>query len=32
VDAIANVATGNRGGQPDVPLDTVTITEVTLAE
>jgi cyclophilin family peptidyl-prolyl cis-trans isomerase len=32
VDAIANVSTGNRGGNPDVPLDTVTITEVTIAE
>ena len=32
VDAIAKVVTGNRGGQQDVPLDTVTITEVTLAE
>jgi cyclophilin family peptidyl-prolyl cis-trans isomerase len=32
VDAIANVATGNRGGNQDVPLETVTITEVTIAE
>jgi len=32
VDAIAGVATGNVGGHQDVPLDTVTITEVTIAE
>jgi cyclophilin family peptidyl-prolyl cis-trans isomerase len=32
VDAIAGVATGNRGGHQDVPLDTVTITEVTISE
>jgi len=32
VDAIAGVATGNRGGHQDVPLETVTITEVTIAE
>jgi cyclophilin family peptidyl-prolyl cis-trans isomerase len=32
VDVIAGVATGNRGGQQDVPLDTVTIIEVTIAE
>jgi len=32
VDAIASVATGNRGGHQDVPLETVTITEVTIAE
>lgn len=32
VDAIARVATGNRGGHQDVPLDTVTIIEVTLEE
>jgi len=31
-DAIAKVATGNRGGYQDVPLETVTITEVTIAE
>jgi len=30
VDAIAAVPTGNRGGQQDVPLDTVTILEVTI--
>jgi peptidyl-prolyl cis-trans isomerase A (cyclophilin A) len=30
VDAIAAVPTGSRGGQPDVPLDTVTILEVTI--
>ena len=30
VDAIAAVATGNSGGHQDVPLDTVTITEVTI--
>jgi len=28
VDAIAAVPTGNQGGHQDVPLDTVTITEV----
>lgn len=28
VDAIAGVATGNRGGHQDVPLDAVTINEV----
>jgi peptidyl-prolyl cis-trans isomerase A (cyclophilin A) len=32
VDAIAAVATGNTGGHGDVPLDTVTIIEVTIAE
>ena len=32
VDVIAAVATGNSGGHQDVPLDTVTITEVTIAE
>ncbi len=32
VDAIAAVPTGNRGGHQDVPLDTVTITEVTISE
>ena len=32
VDVIASVATGNVGGHQDVPLDTVTITEVTIAE
>ena len=32
VDAIAAVATGNKGGHSDVPLDTVTIIEVTIAE
>jgi cyclophilin family peptidyl-prolyl cis-trans isomerase len=32
VDAIAAVVTGNKGGHGDVPLDTVTITEVTIAE
>jgi len=32
VDAIAAVATGNKGGHGDVPLDTVTIVEVTIAE
>ncbi len=30
VDAIASVATGRRGGHQDVPLDTVTILEVTI--
>jgi len=30
VDAIAAVATGNSGGHQDVPLETVTITEVTI--
>jgi peptidyl-prolyl cis-trans isomerase A (cyclophilin A)/peptidyl-prolyl cis-trans isomerase B (cyclophilin B) len=29
VDAIANVKTGDFGGHQDVPLDTVTIVEVT---
>lgn len=29
VDAIASVPTGSRGGHQDVPLDTVTILEVT---
>jgi len=29
VDAIAGVATGNRGGHQDVPVDAVTIIEVT---
>lgn len=32
VDAIAAVATGNSGGHQDVPLETVTIIEVTIAE
>jgi peptidyl-prolyl cis-trans isomerase A (cyclophilin A) len=32
VDVIAGVATGNRGGHQDVPLDTVTIIEVTIDE
>ncbi len=32
VDAIGGVATGNGGGHQDVPLDTVTITEVTISE
>ncbi len=32
VDAIAGVATGNKGGHGDVPLDTVMIVEVTIAE
>jgi len=32
VDKIAAVATGSRGGQQDVPLDSVTISEVTIAE
>ena len=32
VDVIAAVATGSSGGHQDVPLDTVTITEVTIAE
>lgn len=32
VDAIAAVATGNKGGHSDVPLDTVTIIEVSIAE
>lgn len=31
-DAIATVATGNKGGHGDVPLDTVNIIEVTIAE
>lgn len=30
VDAIASVPTGSRGGHQDVPLDTVTILEVTV--
>jgi len=30
VDAIAGVATGNHGGHGDVPLDTVTIVEITI--
>lgn len=32
VDAIAAVATGSSGGHQDVPLDTVTILEVTIDE
>jgi cyclophilin family peptidyl-prolyl cis-trans isomerase len=32
VDAIAGVATGSSGGHQDVPLDTVTILEVTIDE
>jgi cyclophilin family peptidyl-prolyl cis-trans isomerase len=32
VDAIGGVATGNSGGHQDVPLDTVSITEVTISE
>jgi len=32
VDAIAAVATGNKGGHGDVPMDAVTIIEVTIAE
>jgi cyclophilin family peptidyl-prolyl cis-trans isomerase len=32
VDAIAGVVTGSSGGNQDVPLDTVTIVEVTIAE
>ncbi len=32
VDLIAGVATGNKGGHQDVPLDTVMITEVTIEE
>ena len=32
VDAIASVPTGSRGGNQDVPLDTVTITAVTVTE
>ena len=32
VDAIAGVATGNTGGHGDVPLDTVTIQEITIDE
>ena len=32
VDIIAGVATGNRGGHQDVPLDTVTIIEITISE
>lgn len=30
VDQIAGVATGNKGGHQDVPLDTVTIVEVSI--
>lgn len=30
VDTIAGVATGNKGGHQDVPLDAVTIVEVTI--
>ncbi|MDJ0941020.1 MAG: peptidylprolyl isomerase, partial [Woeseiaceae bacterium] len=30
VDAIAGVATGNSGGHQDVPVDNVTIVEVTI--
>ena len=30
VDAIAGVATGNHGGHGDVPLDSVTIVEITI--
>ena len=30
VDAIAGVKTGNSGGQPDVPVETVEIIEVTI--
>ena len=32
VDAIAKVRTGNSGGHQDVPVDAVTILEVTIAE
>lgn len=32
VDTIAAVATGSKGGHQDVPLDTVTITEITITE
>jgi len=32
VDTIAGVATGNKGGHGDVPLDIVSIIEVTIAE
>ncbi|MCH8135900.1 MAG: peptidylprolyl isomerase, partial [Proteobacteria bacterium] len=32
VDAIAGVATGNKGGHGDVPLDAVTIQEITIDE
>ena len=32
VDAIAAVPTGNRGGHQDVPVEAVTITEVTIEE
>ncbi len=32
VDAIGALPTGNRGGHQDVPLDPVTITEVTIDE
>jgi cyclophilin family peptidyl-prolyl cis-trans isomerase len=32
VDAIGGVATGNQGGHSDVPMDTITITEVKLGD
>jgi cyclophilin family peptidyl-prolyl cis-trans isomerase len=32
VDAIAKVQTGNRGGHQDVPVETVTIEEVVIAD
>jgi cyclophilin family peptidyl-prolyl cis-trans isomerase len=32
VDKIAAVATGNRGGHSDVPVEAVTILEVTIEE
>ncbi len=32
VDAIAGVSTGNNGGHQDVPVEAVTIVEVTIAE
>ena len=32
VDTIAAVATGNKAGHQDVPLETVTIVEVTIDE
>jgi len=32
VDAVAGVASGGRGGHQDGPLDSVTISEVTIAE
>lgn len=32
VDVIAGVATGNQGGHSDVPMDTITITEVRLGD